>query len=279
MMSRELRLRIISAVLLAIPVLLITWAGGIWFRGLSALLGLLIYYEFSTITGLATREPAERIVGWVTVSLAAILVIIAWPGYALAAVLIGAAIAVLPAWRNRTAPWASVAIVYSGLFAIALAGLRGVGVYGLYAMLFIIAIVWATDILAYFCGRAIGGRKLAPSISPGKTWSGAIFGTVAGIGAGLAVALTLRQGGGFAIPLFALILSVASQCGDLFESWVKRRFKVKDSSQLIPGHGGVMDRVDGLVFAAFAAFILAVALPPMTTGQASGELAARLLGN
>ena len=108
---------------------------------------------------------------------------------------------------------------------------------------------------------------------------GAIFGTVAGIGAGLAVALTLRQGGGFAIPLFALILSVASQCGDLFESWVKRRFKVKDSSQLIPGHGGVMDRVDGLVFAAFAAFILAVALPPMTTGQASGELAARLLGN
>jgi phosphatidate cytidylyltransferase len=279
MIGSELRLRIISAVCLAIPVLALTWAGGIWFRCFAAVLGLLVYYEFAGITDLKTREPAEGLVGWATVALTGLFVVLAWPQYALVVLVAGALIAALPAMRNRTVPWASVAIAYSGLFAIALGGLRGVGIYGLYAMLFIIAIVWATDIMAYFCGRAIGGRKLAPAISPGKTWSGALFGAGAGVAAGLAVALTLRQGGSFAVPLIALVLSIASQCGDLFESWIKRRFKVKDSSHLIPGHGGVMDRVDGLVFAAFAAFILAMAMPPLTTGPASGELAARLLGN
>ena len=279
MISRELRLRIISAVVLAIPVLALTWFGGLWFRCFAAVLGLLIYYEFASITDLKSREPAEGIVGWAAVALAGILVVMAMPSQALITIVAGAAIAALPALRHRTAPWAAVAILYSGLFAITLAGVRGTGIYGLYAMLFIIAIVWATDILAYFCGRAIGGRKLAPAISPGKTWSGALFGAGAGVAAGLLVALTLRQGGSFAVPLIALALSVASQCGDLFESWIKRKFSVKDSSRLIPGHGGVMDRVDGLVFAVFAAFILALAMPSTTSGPASGELAARLLGN
>lgn len=279
MISPELRLRIISAVCLAVPVLLLTWAGGIWFRCFAAALGLLIYYEFAGMADLKTREPAELLVGWATVALTGLLVVLAMPYYAVLVLAAGALVSALPAIRNKTAPWAAVAVVYSALFVIALSGLRGAGFYGLYAMLFIIAIVWATDIMAYFCGRAIGGRKLAPAISPGKTWSGALFGAGAGLAAGLAVALTLRQGGGIALPLIALVLSVSSQCGDLFESWIKRRFAVKDSSRLIPGHGGVMDRVDGLVFAVFAAFILATALPPVATGAASGELAARLLGN
>ena len=279
MIGPELRLRIISAILLAIPVLFLTWAGGVWFRVLAALLAVLVFYEFSTIAKLREREPTERLIGWVVIGLGSLFVLLNWLGLALVAIFIGTALAAMPGFRTKTIPWASTAILYSGLFGVALAGLRETGFFGLAAMMFIIAIVWATDIMAYFCGRAIGGRKLAPSISPGKTWSGALFGAAGGVAAGLAIALAVRQGGGIVVPLVALILSVASQVGDLFESWVKRRFAVKDSSQLIPGHGGVMDRVDGLVFAVFAAFILAIILPPAGSGGMQSELAARLLGH
>jgi phosphatidate cytidylyltransferase len=123
-------------------------------------------------------------------------------------------------------------------------------------MLFLFATVWATDILAYFVGRAIGGPKLAPSISPGKTWSGAIGGAVAGAAAGLVVAAAMGSASLAWIGLIAIVLSVVSQAGDLFESSVKRRNGVKDSGSLIPGHGGVMDRVDGLVAAAFALYVI-----------------------
>ncbi len=105
-------------------------------------------------------------------------------------------------------------------------------------------------------GAAIGGPKLAPAISPGKTWSGAIGGAIFGVLAGVAVFMAHFALDDLRIPVIALVLSVASQTGDLFESFVKRRFGVKDSSRLIPGHGGVMDRVDGLIFACIAALAL-----------------------
>src|SRR5690606_13899764 len=118
------------------------------------------------------------------------------------------------------------------------------------------AVVWVTDILAYFVGKAVGGPKLAPSISPGKTWSGAIGGAAGGTLAGLIVAQFVPTTAGMAvICVAALALSVVSQAGDLFESSLKRRFSVKDSGRIIPGHGGVMDRVDGLVAAAFALYL------------------------
>ena len=160
--------------------------------------------------------------------------------------------------RRRGSWWLPGGIFYAGLTGIALAAIRDDDAVGLVAMLFVFAVVWGTDILAYFVGRAIGGPKLAPRISPGKTWSGAIGGTVAGVAAGTAVALAHFPITSPWIPGIALLLSIASQIGDLFESFIKRRFGVKDSSKLIPGHGGVMDRVDGLVFASFAAFLLAV---------------------
>jgi len=127
--------------------------------------------------------------------------------------------------------------------------------------------VWATDIFAYFVGRAIGGPKLAPRISPGKTWSGAIGGAVAAIIAGTAVVWSFFSADDLRIPVLALVLSVCSQIGDLFESFIKRRFGVKDSSHLIPGHGGVMDRVDGLIFACFAAFLLAIVISLTMSGE------------
>ena len=131
--------------------------------------------------------------------------------------------------------------------------------YGFLAILYLFAIVWTTDVLGYFAGRAIGGPKLAPAISPKKTWSGAIAGA---LGAMLVAALGARFAGSFnatAIALVALLLSVMSQLGDLLESWIKRRFGAKDASQLIPGHGGVMDRLDGFWAAALAGCLIGLA--------------------
>ena len=252
-MSRELRLRITSALVLGIVVLAATWAGGIWFRSLAVIIMLVMHHEFSTMADAPAKAPLANAIGWLAVLATAVFVLTSLPSMALAAIFIGASGAIL-------------------------AGVKRGGGFGLFAMLFIYAIVWTADTLALFCGRALGGPKLAPHISPGKTWSGAVFGVAAGVGAGVATALAVRPGGGLAIPLVALALVIASVVGDLFESWVKRRFGAKDSGHIIPGHGGVMDRVDGLVFAAFAAFVLGNLLPLSNHAGVADELAARLLG-
>ena len=129
--------------------------------------------------------------------------------------------------------------------AIALIFVREQAERGLLLTLWTLAIVWATDIGAYFAGRAIGGPKLAPRLSPNKTWAGLIGGMIA---AAVVGALIAWQGD---LPAFCWItgggLAVAAQMGDLFESWLKRRSGVKDSGKLLPGHGGVLDRLDGVV--------------------------------
>jgi phosphatidate cytidylyltransferase len=129
---------------------------------------------------------------------------------------------------------------------------------GLLLAFWAMALVWATDIGAFFAGRAIGGPKLMPAVSPNKTWAGLIGGV---LGAGLfALALTSW---GLPWPLvFATpVLAVVAQGGDLYESWLKRRAGVKDSSNILPGHGGVLDRLDGLVPVAPIAALLVIALP------------------
>lgn len=277
-MSRELRLRIVSGVVLGVLVLAATWRGGIWFTSLAVLIMVLMHYEFSTMSGAPARAPLANAIGWLAILATALFVLTSLPVMALAAIFIGACGAAFAGFKRGAGSWSAVAVLYAGFSGLALAEIRGEGLFGLFAMLFIFAIVWATDILAYFCGRALGGPKLAPRISPGKTWSGAVFGAAAGVGAGVGVALSIRHGGGWLIPMVALALSVASQLGDLFESWIKRRFGAKDSGHLIPGHGGVMDRVDGLVFAAFAAFLLGNLLPLNDHAVVADELAARLLG-
>ncbi len=257
-MQTELRLRILSGIVLAIVVLAATWFGGFAFRALAAAIALLVYYEWSTITRLPETDFRGNAFGWLSVAMMAGLVIFGFDELALpvliAATVIGIAYAVL----FKASGWLAGGIVYAGLTAISLAAIRGDGADGLAAMVFIFAVVWATDILAYFIGRAIGGPKLAPPISPGKTWSGAIGGAISAVIAGTLVHMAFFPLNGLWVPVIALVLSVFSQIGDLFESFIKRRFGVKDSSRLIPGHGGVMDRVDGLVFACFAAFLIAL---------------------
>jgi phosphatidate cytidylyltransferase len=151
--------------------------------------------------------------------------------------------------------FAASGILYCGLPAVSLIWLRGLTL-GLEAVIFLLLCVWAADIIAFFTGRALGGPKLAPAISPNKTWSGAIGGVVGAIviaGGAAALWLTGLGGKGFGY-FFALAggLAVLSVLGDLLESGLKRRAGVKDSGTLLPGHGGVMDRLDGLVPVAIA---------------------------
>jgi len=150
-------------------------------------------------------------------------------------------------------------MIYASALVIAPAVLRADIKLGFAAILFLFAVVWGTDIAGYFAGRAFGGPKLAPSISPKKTWSGAVGGTIIAIVAALAIAHMFSIRNPMATIAIALVLSVASQGGDLFESGLKREFDAKDASGLIPGHGGVMDRLDGFIFASVAAAVIGVA--------------------
>jgi phosphatidate cytidylyltransferase len=143
--------------------------------------------------------------------------------------------------------------------------------WGLTALLFLFATVWITDIFAFLCGRAIGGPLLWPRVSPKKTWSGAIGGLAGGVAAGVLVAYASGIGKLGMAGVVALLLSVLAQAGDLFESAVKRRFGAKDASRFIPGHGGLMDRLDGFLFAAFAALIIGI-LRQGTAAPARGFL-------
>lgn len=270
-MSSELRLRIMSAFVLAAVILAATWYGGLVFRIISGALGLLVFFEWTKITKLADVNPAGNGWGWFALAVIAGNVMFGDPTLDVP-LLVGFFLTAL-IFSPLRGPnlWLVGGILYAGLTAISLASIRGSDMTGLGAMIFIFAIVWATDILAYFVGRAIGGKKLAPSISPGKTWSGAIGGTIFGVLAGVIATYSFFGSVTLGLTIIALVLSIVSQIGDLFESFIKRKFGVKDSSHLIPGHGGFMDRVDGLVFACFAVFIIS-----LVATIADGDLPGRI---
>ncbi len=266
-MSRELRLRIISGIVLAVIVLAATWYGGLGFRLLAAIIGLLVYYEWSTMTDLHGGDPQGNALGWLGLVLIAAATAMDASVYSMEVLAAFVVVTAIMVAVRQKSWWLPGGIFYSGLTVIALAEIRDDGLRGFVLMLFIFATVWATDIFAYFVGRAIGGPKLAPRISPGKTWSGAIGGAIAAVIVGTAIVWRYFLADGLWIPALALMLSICSQIGDLFESFIKRRFGVKDSSHLIPGHGGVMDRVDGLIFACFAAFLLAIVISLTMSGE------------
>ncbi len=233
-MSQELKLRILSGIVMAALVLAATWYGGMAFALLSVLIGLLVYYEWAAMTQLGTRDPQGRALGWL--AMVATTASVLFADLETSLITLFAFVVLSAAWAQfrGTSHWLTGGVLYSGLTAVALAAIRGDSAVGLVAMLFVFAVVWSTDILAYFVGRAIGGPKLAPRISPGKTWSGAIGGAFFGIVGGVAVYLSYFSPFNLRIVLLALALSCASQVGDLFESFIKRRFGVKDSSHLIP---------------------------------------------
>ena len=169
-------------------------------------------------------------------------------------------------WRLKPGAMPALTLLAGWFYMIFGAGalywLRSDPVVGLIDVLFLLAVVWASDIGAYVAGRMIGGPKLAPAISPGKTWSGAAGGLVAAMIVGLLVSRAVAPGPASHALTVAAGLAVASQLGDLLESALKRHFGVKDSSRLIPGHGGVFDRLDGVLAAGPVALLLAAMLGP-----------------
>jgi len=257
----NLQTRIISAIVLAVAVVAITWAGGLLFRLLVAAIVIAIFFEWTRMSRPASGG-AWRDGGLGLLPEALVLVFAAglvFMTQAMSLIALATVLVVVLAVATillKSGKWDVAGLAYAALSGLSLALLREDGTAGLQAIVFLFAVVWATDILAYFVGRSVGGPKLAPAISPGKTRSGALGGMAGGVIAGVAVALAVGSGHVWLLGMAALLLSVVSQAGDLFESWVKRQHGKKDSGTIIPGHGGVMDRVDGLVVAAFALYLI-----------------------
>lgn len=265
----ELWLRVVSALMMAPVAILATVWGGIGFGGLVGLVAGLAHVEWSkVVTGRVPTRP--HLAATALIVLAIVLLAAGSPERSTLAATLALAIAVLDAVRAGPAAgrWILGGFLYALVPGLALVALRGDGTAGIGAILFLFAVVWATDIAAYFAGRAIGGPKLWPVVSPKKTWSGAIGGLLAAMLAGGSVVAFAKLGPVAPALVVAAVLSVASQAGDLFESGVKRRFGAKDSGHIIPGHGGVMDRIDGLVFAAVVAVVIGFA---RAGGGAPGE--------
>ena len=260
--ASNLLLRVASAAVLAPIAIGFVYIDGWLFLALCAAAAAGILWEW---TRLVAEYPDRRILlpGLAALVAALLLAGIGRPGAAAAVIVVGAVLAggAMAAWPRHApagnhAAWAAGGVLYAGIMFLGPALLRRDPALGFVALLFLAATVWATDIFAYAVGRAIGGPLLWPQVSPHKTWAGAIGGLAGGVAAGIAVAYASGIGRLAAIGVIALMLSLLTQAGDLFESAVKRRFGAKDASHLIPGHGGLMDRLDGFLVASFAALLI-----------------------
>jgi phosphatidate cytidylyltransferase len=251
--GRNLLLRIGAALVLAPLAVVVAYAGGWLWTGFATLAAIGLYAEWLNV--IAARHLSSFIAGLCIVVVMAWLEAARMPStYLIVCLVLGVAMIALLAPPNRRI-WSVVGLCYALAASMASIALRHDEAFGFVALMFVLLVVWSADIGGYFAGRQIGGPKLWPRISPKKTWAGSI----GGLSASLAVAAVYAAWGlGEPLPMLILgaALSIISQLGDLFESAVKRRFGVKDSSHLIPGHGGLMDRLDGFVAAAVAAAIL-----------------------
>ena len=249
--GRNLLLRVAAALVLAPLTMAVAYAGGWLWAVLVTLAVIGLYVEWLMIVGAAQQA---RVVGSGIVALAISGFCLAWGRIdaALAVLALGlTAVALLSPQRRG---WTATGFIYAAAAEIASVLVRLDHAFGFAALMLILLVVWVTDIGGYFAGRGIGGPKLWPRISPRKTWAGAIGGFTASLAvAGGFAALGIAKTG--PVLWLGAILSIASQLGDLFESAVKRRFGVKDSSHLIPGHGGLLDRLDGYVAAVALAAI------------------------
>jgi phosphatidate cytidylyltransferase len=252
--QRNLLMRIAAALVLAPLAIGAAYAGG-WYWTVLATLGAIgLFVEWLAVTYTARNVPV-MVAGVVALVLSAPFLVIGNVNAALVVLALGLVAVSFRATEPRI--WAAAGFLYAAAAQVASVLVRLDQAKGLSALILVLLVVWATDIGGYFAGRAIGGPKLWPRVSPKKTWAGAIGGFVAS----LLVAIGFSASDlGKTLPLviLAAMLSVAAQLGDLFESAIKRRFGVKDSGHIIPGHGGVMDRLDGFVAAIVLAAIFGV---------------------
>jgi len=267
-LATELGARVVSALVLAAVVLFATYQGGLLFALVWLVAGLAVLGEWITMARVEPRWTLQLVSGLGLVALAGAYLSPVSLATGAALFGLGLALALFLGATGRDRLWAAAAFACAAVLVIVPPALRGHPDLGIVAVLWMFAVVWTTDIAAYFTGRRLGGPKLWPSVSPKKTWSGFGGGLLAGTLAGIAVPAAAQRWGWtpplglWAIAILSALASVLSQLGDLGESALKRRFGVKDSSRLIPGHGGVMDRLDGFWAVALltGAGLLAVAL-------------------
>ncbi|AND90091.1 phosphatidate cytidylyltransferase [Bradyrhizobium japonicum] len=244
-------MRVLAALVLAPLAIALAYAGGWLWALLVTLVSIGLFAEWLMVVG--AGSVALTACGTIVLAIMGFCVAFGALKTAIVTGLVGGAIVTLIA-RGKFV-WAAAGFAYASAALLASILVRQDLVNGFAALMFVLLVVWVTDIGGYFAGRGIGGPKLWPRVSPKKTWAGAL----GGFAASLAVAAGFAACGlGKAVPLLLVsaVLSVVSQLGDLFESAVKRRFGVKDSSHLIPGHGGLLDRLDGFVAAILAAWII-----------------------
>lgn len=257
----ETGIRLLSALLLVAIALGLTYQGGTFFALLWLVAGIAIFYEWIMMAGVGRRVPTL-----IAASLALIAYVLSritgMPGIVLISIAIagGVLVALIPI-SSRDRIWATLGYFCAFVVVAVPIAVRFDPLLGTAGIIWIFAVVWGTDVAAYFTGRKFGGPKLWPTVSPGKTWSGFAGGLLAGTLAGTLTGAFARIFGVILpfdlVSLFALsmLASIVGQLGDLGESALKRHCQVKDSSHLIPGHGGVMDRLD-----AFAAVCLLVGI-------------------
>lgn len=262
----ELLRRVISGFFLALVALVADYLGGVFFSGFWVVAAVLVLREWLTLVGM---EGRQRLYNFSIGSFSLIIfgyfcfLDVFELKYYIYFLLIVFVIILILNYRNVVlGAWSCGGLGYSLILVISPILLRGSSTEGFLTVLWLFAVVWFADIGAFFVGRSVGGPKLWPTVSPRKTWSGLIGGVLLGACAGFGVAsigqdvLSVVWTEGATLFLFSLGCALVSQAGDLFESALKRRFHRKDSGRLIPGHGGLMDRLDSFVAAAFYALVV-----------------------
>lgn len=255
----DLPARTLSVLIAAPLVLLAVWTGGLFYQGMICVVALLGMYEW-----LRLQQPTPSIV-CEFISQGGLLIVwwlayIGFYGFACLALvaIAGFSYSLYERANLENKTWIVFGLPYLGGSMLALMSLENDWGYVFSSIpgdsrmivYFLLFTVWAADTGAYVCGRIIGGPKLAPVISPSKTWAG-LFGAIGAAAlVGLVFIQFVPQVAGAALPILAAFMGVGAQLGDMFESFAKRRAGVKDSGRLLPGHGGILDRVDGLVVAA-----------------------------
>jgi phosphatidate cytidylyltransferase len=241
----DLGLRLISGLALAGIAMVDIWLGGLWSVALLAALLVIMLWELDRMVqkGLPAKPAAFPAVA-VPGALAVFATYFSGPLLGIVVVAIGCGLAAVLGGRRRG--WLIGGLLYMGLAICAMVPIRHLEPNGVFFVIWLIVVVVTTDVGAYFVGRVVGGPRLWPAVSPGKTRSGALGGLAAAILIGVPFGLWVGQDL-FLSTFLSIGVSISSQCGDLLESAVKRRFGVKDASHIIPGHGGVMDRLDGVI--------------------------------
>jgi len=244
---------VLSAAVIVAVVATGLYFGGYIFAGLAAIVFGITYREWEQMVTLAPLAPF----GMVLIGLLAVAAV-SFPMFGALGVVALIAVALLVAsFGDKAAlPWRVGGLIFFGVVLIAVLGMRGVGPAGIVAGWYLGIVIALNDTGAYFVGRVIGGPKLAPPISPAKTWSGSIGGWIIGTLAGTLYWIIFTHSPWALGLLFSAALGIVGQAGDLAESAVKRVFRVKDSGDIIPGHGGFMDRLDSVTFGALLLFLI-----------------------